>query len=49
MWWQFGAVAPGTTEVTFQYCYRSRPPTCEPMEGRGPAEPVTLTVTVSAA
>ncbi len=49
MWWQFGAVGPGTTEVTFQYCYRSRPPNCEPMPDRGPQEPVTLTVTVTAA
>jgi predicted secreted protein len=49
MWWQFGAVGPGTTEVTFQYCYRSRPPDCEAMPDRGPVEPVTLTVTVTAA
>jgi hypothetical protein len=49
MWWQFGAVGPGTTEVTFQYCYRSRPPNCEPMPDRGPQEPVTLAVTVTAA
>jgi predicted secreted protein len=48
MWWRFGAVAAGTTEVTFQYCYRSRPPDCEPMPDRGPADPVTLTVTVTA-
>jgi hypothetical protein len=47
MWWRFGAVAPGTTELTFQYCYRSRPPHCEPMPDRGPAEPVRLTVTVA--
>ena len=46
MWWRFAGVAPGTTGVTFQYCYRSRPPACEPMAGRGPADPVTVTITV---
>ena len=47
MWWRFGAVARGMTELTFQYCYRSRPPDCEPMPDRGPADPVRLTVTVA--
>jgi len=46
MTWHFGTAGAGTTELTLRYCYRSRPPGCEPMPGRGPAEPVTLTVTV---
>jgi hypothetical protein len=47
--WHFGTVAAGTTTITLRYCYRSRPPACDPMPDRGPAEPVTLTVTVTAA
>jgi predicted secreted protein len=45
--WTFTATGPGVTALVFQYCYRSRPPQCEPQPGRGPAEPVTLTVTVN--
>jgi hypothetical protein len=45
--WRFGTVAAGTTAITLRYCYRSRPPDCDPMPDRGPAEPVTLTVTVT--
>jgi hypothetical protein len=47
MSWHFGTVGAGTTEVTLRYCYRSRPPGCEPMPDRGPAAPVTLAVTVT--
>lgn len=47
LWWRFDAVAAGSTELVFQYCYRSRPPDCEPMPDRGLAEPVTLTVAVA--
>jgi hypothetical protein len=46
LFWSFAAAAPGTTPVVFRYCYRSRPPSCEPEPSRGPTDPVTLTVTV---
>jgi hypothetical protein len=46
--WRFGTAGAGRTTITFRYCYRSRPPDCDPMPDRGPVEPVTLTVTVSA-
>ena len=49
MSWLFGTAGAGSTTLTFKYCYRSRPPNCDTTEGRGPDEPVTLTVTVSAA
>ena len=49
MTWHFATVGAGTAELTLRYCYRSRPPGCEPMPGRGPADPVTLTVTVTPA
>jgi hypothetical protein len=45
--WAFAAAGPGTTPLVFRYCFRSQPPACEPApDGRGSAEPVTLTVTV---
>jgi predicted secreted protein len=44
--WRFTAAAPGTTALVFRYCHRSEPPACQPMPERGPADPVTLTVTV---
>lgn len=47
MVWRYDAVRAGTTSLTFQYCYRSRPPTCEGEQSRGPAAPVVLTVTVT--
>jgi predicted secreted protein len=49
MTWHFATVGTGKTAITLRYCYRSRPPNCDPMPDRGPAEPVTLTVTVMAA
>jgi hypothetical protein len=48
MAWHFDTVGAGTTTITLRYCYRSRPPACDPMPDRGPAEPVALTVTVTA-
>lgn len=45
--WHFDAVGTGTTDLVLRYCYRSRPSACEPADGRGPAGPVTLTVTVT--
>ena len=47
-WWNFTAASAGTTTAVFQYCYRSRPPNCEPGPGAGPNEPVKLAITVSA-
>jgi predicted secreted protein len=47
MTWRFGTAAAGATELTLRYCYRSRPPNCEPMPDRGPADPVEIAVTVS--
>ncbi len=44
--WEFAAVAPGQTTLVFRYCYRSRPDDCDPGPDRGPADPVTLLVTV---
>lgn len=44
--WRFAAAGPGRTTIEFTYCYRSRVPDCDPGPGRGPAGPVTLTVTV---
>jgi len=44
--WEFAAVGPGQTTLVFQYCYRSRPDDCDPGPDRGPAQPVTLSVTV---
>jgi predicted secreted protein len=45
--WTFPASGKGTTTVVFRYCYRSRPgPECMAEPSRGPADPVTLTVTV---
>jgi predicted secreted protein len=49
MTWLFAAVGPGTTTVVFQYCYRTRPENCDNGPGRGPADPVHLTVTVAPA
>ena len=43
----FRTVADGTTQVVLRYCYRSRPPACEPMPDRGPTAPVALAVTVT--
>ena len=45
--WSFRATGRGSTEVVFRYCYRSRPPDCAPGPDRGPADPVTLRVTVT--
>jgi hypothetical protein len=45
--WTFPATAAGTTTVVFRYCYRSAPASCQPQPDRGPAEAVSLTVTVS--
>jgi hypothetical protein len=45
--WQFTAKAAGSTELIFRYCYRSNPDACDPGPGRGPAEPVHLSVTVT--
>jgi hypothetical protein len=45
--WTFSAVGKGVTGIVFRYCYRSQPgPDCAPQPSRGPADPVTLTVTV---
>jgi hypothetical protein len=45
--WEFKAAAAGTTSMVFRYCYRSQPTNCQPAPtDRGPAEPVTLDVTV---
>jgi predicted secreted protein len=44
--WTFRASGPGSTTVTFQYCYRSRPENCQPQPHRGPNDPVSLGVTV---
>jgi hypothetical protein len=45
--WVFEAVRAGTTTVQFQYCYRSRPPNCEPSPTGGSNAPVSLSVTVT--
>jgi predicted secreted protein len=45
--WLFSTAGAGKTALTLRYCYRSRPPNCDPMAARGPADPVTLTVTVT--
>jgi Chagasin family peptidase inhibitor I42 len=47
MYWQFTALAKGSTTVRFRYCYRSRPERCDTGPGRGPAQPVLILVTVS--
>ena len=47
MYWQFTALAKGSTTVRLRYCYRTRPENCDPGPGRGPANPVTLSVTVT--
>lgn len=46
--WKFEGVAGGTTTLTFQYCYRSKPPACEgePSQGKAAPAPVTIEVTV---
>jgi hypothetical protein len=44
--WVFNATGIGATTVVFRYCYRSRPESCQPGPGRGPANPVSLMVTV---
>jgi hypothetical protein len=46
MTWQFAAIGKGTTTITFRYCYRSRLDSCDPGPGRGPKDPVRLSVTV---
>ena len=47
--WNFTGAAAGETRLVFQYCYRSRPGDdgCTAEPSRGPADPVTLTVTVT--
>jgi predicted secreted protein len=45
--WEFAAVSAGQTSMRFQYCYRSRPPGCEPAPTRPANDPLTLTVTVT--
>jgi hypothetical protein len=47
LYWQFTALAKGSTTIRLRYCYRSRPEKCDAGPGRGPAEPVMLLVTVS--
>jgi hypothetical protein len=47
MYWRFTALAKGGTAVQLRYCYRTRPENCDPGPGRGPAGPVTLSVTVT--
>jgi hypothetical protein len=47
--WTFAAVGAGTTRIVFRYCYRSSPPSCEPGPGRGPQDPVSLSLTVTRA
>jgi hypothetical protein len=44
--WKFTAVGKGSTAIVFRYCYRSRLDNCDPGPGRGPKEPVRLSVTV---
>jgi len=44
--WEFTAIGRGSTTIEFRYCYRSRVPDCDPGPDRGPAQPVTLGVTV---
>jgi hypothetical protein len=44
--WDFYATGKGNTQITFRYCYKSRPDNCQPGPGRGPAAPVTLSVEV---
>ena len=44
--WSFPARGEGTTSVVFRYCYRSTSDDCQPEPDRGPAEPVSFTVTV---
>lgn len=44
--WDFTTTGVGSTTIVFRYCYRSRLPLCDPGPGRGPAEPVSLEVTV---
>jgi len=44
--WEFTARGKGSTTVAFRYCYRSGPDRCDPGPGRGPADPVRVTVTV---
>lgn len=41
------ATGPGTTAITFQYCYRSAPPDCQPKPGEAVPAPVVVTVTVT--
>jgi predicted secreted protein len=47
--WLFGATAPGTTKLVFQYCFRSHPKACQgPFSESGVVrQPVPLTVTVT--
>lgn len=48
--WEFKAVAPGETTVSFQYCYRSSPENCvgdDRGDDTAPPPPVHLTVEVT--
>src|SRR5262245_61751717 len=45
--WTFTAAGRGTTTLVFQYCYRSRPPDCQPQPTSDAVDPVTLNVTVA--
>jgi hypothetical protein len=45
--WTFSAAGAGTTTVDFRYCFRSSPENCKSEPGRGPQDPVSLSVTVS--
>lgn len=44
--WRFRATHTGATTVTFQYCFRSAPPGCQPGP-RGPSQALTLKVIVT--
>ncbi len=44
--WRFRAAHTGATAVTFQYCFRSGPPTCKP-DRRGPRQALMLKVIVT--
>lgn len=45
--WTFRPVAPGTTSLTFQYCWRSSPDDCHGRGGAPAPDPVRLRVTVT--
>jgi hypothetical protein len=44
--WDFTAVGRGSTTIVFRYCYRTQLANCDPGPGRGPKDPVRLSVTV---